>query len=116
VTGRVRQGFGRVEKSRGSASDGECVAPASSTGSGDGVANSGDDGGGSNGEESEREMGASSGREEGERSSIFIEGGRGDGRSVGGGREAPAGLHVAIDVSVTKESNGGGGMVAFEAP
>jgi hypothetical protein len=33
------------------------VAPASSTGSGDAVANSGDDGGGSNGEESEREMG-----------------------------------------------------------
>jgi hypothetical protein len=55
VTGRVRRGFGRVEKSRGSTSDGGCVAPTSSTGSGDGVANSGDEGGGSNGEESERE-------------------------------------------------------------
>ena len=39
------------------------VAPTSSTGSGDDVANSGDGGGGSNDEESGREMGASSGRE-----------------------------------------------------
>jgi hypothetical protein len=40
------------------------VAPASSTGSSDGVANSGDGGGGSNGKELEGENGASSGRKE----------------------------------------------------
>jgi hypothetical protein len=52
--GRVRRGFGRVEKSRGSTSDGGCVSLASSTGSGDGVANSSNGDSGSNGEELER--------------------------------------------------------------
>jgi hypothetical protein len=102
VTGRVRRGFGRVEKSRGSASDG--VAPASFTGSGDGVANSGDDGGGSNGEESERDMGASSGREKGERrSSVFIEERVGLEREINGRRV----FMEAIYASVSNESNGG---------
>jgi hypothetical protein len=82
------------------------VAPASSTGSGDGVANSGDDSGGSNGEESEREMGVSSGREKGERSSVFIEEREGIGKVGRGGREAPTVLQDAIDASVSKESNG----------
>ena len=55
------------------------VAPASSTGSDDGVANSGDDDSGSNGEESERDMGASSvGRREREELDFYRgEGGRG---------------------------------------
>jgi hypothetical protein len=73
------------------------VAPASSTGSGDGVANSGDDDGGSNGEERVREMGASSGRVKGERrSSVFIEEREGEGRSAGGGREV-ARIFMAIN-------------------
>jgi hypothetical protein len=73
------------------------IAPASPTGSSDGVANSGDDGGGSNGEERVREMGASSGREKGERrSSIFIEEREGEGRSTGGGRET-TGIFMAIN-------------------
>jgi hypothetical protein len=57
------------------------VAPASSTGSDDGVANSGDDDSGSNGEESERDMGASSvGRREREELGFYRgEGGRGEG-------------------------------------
>jgi hypothetical protein len=85
-----------------------CVAPASSTGSGDGVANSGDGGGGSNAEELEGENGASSGRKEGERKSVFVEGGRGEGRSAGEGRGAPTGLHGAIDASVTSQGVNGG--------
>jgi hypothetical protein len=44
--------------------DGGCVAPASATGSDDGVTNSGDGGVGSNSEEFEGENGASSGRKE----------------------------------------------------
>jgi hypothetical protein len=64
VTGESSTGFGLVEKSRGSTSDGRCVAPSSSTGSGDGVVNFGDGGGGSNDEELEGENGASSGRKE----------------------------------------------------
>jgi hypothetical protein len=32
ATGRVRRGFGRVEKSRVSTTDGECVAPATNCG------------------------------------------------------------------------------------
>ena len=66
-----------------------CVAPASSTDSGDGVTNFGDGGSGSNGEEHEGENGASSGREEGERSSVFIEGGRGEERATGKGERRP---------------------------
>jgi hypothetical protein len=78
------------------------VAPASSTGSSDGVANSGDGCGGSNGEESERDIGASSGRKEGERrSSVFIEEREGDGRSAGEGRGASVVLQDAIDASVS---------------
>jgi hypothetical protein len=56
------------------------VAPVSSTGSDDGVTNSGDGGGGSNDEEFEGENGASSGRKEkrGARRGFYRgEGGRG---------------------------------------
>jgi hypothetical protein len=73
-----------------------CVAPTNSTGSGDGVVNSGDGGGGSNGEESEREIEASSGREKGERRSlVFIEEREGEGRVDRGSSWAPAGLQVS---------------------
>jgi hypothetical protein len=85
-----------------------CVALVSSTGSGDGVANSGDGSGGSNGEESERETGASSGREEGERAWCGFyrgEGGRGEG---GRGRERYAGgFFMVIDASVSWRKNVG---------
>jgi hypothetical protein len=57
------------------------IAPASSTGSGDGVANSGDDGGGSNGVESGERWGqARVGRREREELGFYRgEGGRGEG-------------------------------------
>jgi hypothetical protein len=72
-----------------------CVAPASSTGSNDGVANSGDGGGGSNGEELERENGASSGRKEKREELGFYRGEGGERKGRPGKRSMAGGFFMA---------------------
>jgi hypothetical protein len=68
----------------------------SSTGYGDGVANSGDSGGGSNGEEIERENGASSGSEKRGARRRFYRGEGGRGRDDRGRERGGIGLRRAV--------------------
>jgi hypothetical protein len=107
-------GLGRASRRRLGTAGG--VALASSTDSGDGVANSGDGGGGSNGEESER-VGASSGREEGGRGARRIYREMEGRREVAGERgRGGRGLQGAIDGVHQWARTWGGSNGRSEAP
>jgi hypothetical protein len=111
-------GFGRVEKSRVSTTDGECVAPATNCGSGElrrrtaTPATSG-----TSDERGALEKEASSSRKEWERALLLFIGSRRERKSLPGRRQWPVGLQVPSMASVTSqgingESNGEEEMVA----